>query len=37
MKTFKDTVVKAKVKSKGKMKEFAFQRDLMGMLVACKN
>ena len=34
LKTFKDSAVKKTVKSKGKCKDLAFQRDILGLLVA---
>ena len=37
MKTLKDSTVKTTVKSKGKSKELAFQRDILGLLVAYSN
>ena len=37
LKTFKDVAVKTKLKSKGKVKELTFQRDILGMLVAYSN
>ena len=37
MKTFKDSAVKAEVKSKAKTKQLVFQRDVLGILVAYSN
>ena len=37
LKTFKDSALKVKIKSKAKKKELVFQRDVLGMLVAYSN